>query len=1031
MLYKGMLAAGCSIAALMAMPATAGAQTTPEAPAATAAGEGQDQDPVTTSGDPVAAAKIDAERGRPGSAESGNDIVVTGTRIARPNNASAAPITTTTAAEIAQQGATTIEEVLNRLPQVQANAEQNYAESNGQQRIKLRSLGFERTLTLVDGLRLGIQNGMDVSIIPNALVDRVDVLSGGASSVYGSDAVAGVVNFILKKNYEGVTLTGNYSFFNHDNRDNAVTDAARSAFFPARSGMVNDGGRAALSFTAGKTLFDGAVNITGFAAYRSSSQVSLGDRATSACEVTQTIATGALSCTRSTYTAAGTILPWAGDNARRTLVNAPDGSGGFAPYNSGPGTAVNPFDDIPFQRNFSRINTGAFLRARLSSDIELYSTALFYRDRSYNTLPNRLYSFTAFGTDPYQVNCDNPFLSGSQRTTLCGAQATGLVPLDIRYRFDGLPLVQNRFENKGLRITAGLRGRVLDDAWSYDVAGVYSRGKSTTIYPAAPTFERVNRALNVVSVDGRPTCVAAITGADRDCVPFNAFKPFNNDAAAVNYMFLSADGTQSIVPRMWQGLAVLSGDLGKYGITSPFANQGVALAFGSEFRAESFTSTADAQFRLTNGGEDVTYTQNVWEVNAEAQAPLIEKRAFTELLQVNGGYRMSKYNRLQGQFSTWKVEGLWAPVSDITFRASFNKAQRAPTVIQADQASSIYYATNGSRNDPCASSPDPNSSDPKVRLAPTATLEQCRRTGLPDALYGSADISCPDQLCTIRNGGFGLKPETAYTKTLGVVLRPRMLKGLTVSADRFVIDLKDSINYFAAADFLNGCLLTGLDYYCRGVVRNPGSYTLTSAAADNSPTGWIAQGTSNGYKQQSHGWDFQGQYNLGLGAGGSLELSFNGTLMTYVGGQDSPDVPPRNCVGYYGVGCGESLPKWKHGLRATWGSADQVIHTSVNWRHIAPMTITYNADASTGIPLDPDQLRRFYTGVPAYDYIDLSLSFDIAKRYTLRASVNNLFDRDPPLVPDSRSTLGLLRANTMFNYDLLGRQIVVGVTTTF
>ncbi|MGT2513536.1 TonB-dependent receptor plug domain-containing protein [Sphingomonas panni] len=157
-------------------------------------------------------------------------IVVTGTRIVRPNNKSAAPIATVTAQEIQAQGATTIEEVLNRLPQVAPNAEQNYAESSGRQRIKLRSLGFERTLTLVDGLRLGIQNGMDVGIIPASLVERIDVLSGGASSVYGSDAVSGVVNFILKKNFDGVELNANYSFYNQQNRENAVTDAARRAF---------------------------------------------------------------------------------------------------------------------------------------------------------------------------------------------------------------------------------------------------------------------------------------------------------------------------------------------------------------------------------------------------------------------------------------------------------------------------------------------------------------------------------------------------------------------------------------------------------------------------------------------------------------------------------------------------------------------------------------------------------------------------------------------------------------------------------
>ncbi len=1021
MIFKSILATSCCLAALLATPAQAQVVDAPVT-------DEQDRD-STTSGDPVATAKLAADRERTGDTADRDEIIVTGTRIVRPNNQSAAPVTTVTAADIAAQGAVTIEDVMNRLPQVQANSEQNYAESDGRQRIKLRNLGYERTLTLLDGLRLGIQNGLDVGVIPTALIERTDVLNGGASSVYGSDAISGVINFILKKNFDGVTLTGNYSFFNHDNRENVVTDAARRAFFPVRTGSANDGARVDVTLAVGRTLFGGDVNISGFVNYRQSQQVSLDDRSTSACEVSQVIATGVLNCTRSTFTQTGTILPQSGANAGRVLVNNPDGSRTFVNFNSGPGTATDPFDDLPFQRAFKRINAGGFLTARLSSDIELYSTALLYRDRSFNTLPNRIFNFGAYGPTPYRVNCDNPFLSASQRTTLCGTQAAGTVPIDVRYRFDGLPRVQNRFENKGIRISGGLRGRVLDDAWSYDVAGVFSRNTSTNNFPAFPDFDRVNRSLNVVNVNGIPTCVARAT--DPACVPFNAFIPFNNDAAANNYLFTDVDGTQGSISQLWQGLAVLSGDLGKYGITSPFADQGVAVAFGSEFRAERFTSTADDQFRLTNGGTDATFRQNVFEVNAEVQAPLIEKRRFTELLQVNGGYRVSKYNRLNGTFDTWKVEGLWAPIADITFRGSYNKAQRAPTVIEADQASNVNYVTVGSRNDPCASRPDPNSANPNVRLPATASLEQCRRTGLPDNLYNTAAISCPDQACTIRNGGFGLTPETAYTTTFGVVLRPRFLKGLTVSVDRFLINLNDSINFFSANDFLNGCLTTGLEYYCRGVVRNPGTFTLSSPPAGNPTTGFFAQGTSNGFRSKSHGWDFQGQYTLGLGGAGSLDMSFSGSLTTLAGGQDSPDATPRNCVGYYGPGCGESLPKWKHGLRTTWTSPDKVVNLSVNWRHIGPMTIVYNADPSTGIPIDAPQRRRFFTGVNAYNYLDLSTSFDIAKSFTLRVSVNNLFDRDPPVIPDSRNLLGLLRNNTMYNYDLLGRQIVAGASVRF
>ena len=153
----------------------------------------------------AAQTRVAAITGTPQASGDG-EVIVTGTRIARPNLASASPITSVTAQDIQAQAPLNVEEVLNRLPQVAPDAQQNYQDSDGRQRIKLRSLGFERTLTLVDGKRLGTMNGADVGMIPASLLQRVDILSGGASSVYGSDAVSGVVNFILRKDFDGVRV---------------------------------------------------------------------------------------------------------------------------------------------------------------------------------------------------------------------------------------------------------------------------------------------------------------------------------------------------------------------------------------------------------------------------------------------------------------------------------------------------------------------------------------------------------------------------------------------------------------------------------------------------------------------------------------------------------------------------------------------------------------------------------------------------------------------------------------------------------
>ena len=1015
MLFRGLLATSCCVAALVALPASAQALSDTN--------DSQAQD---------APAQIAAGADPAGDTDSG-DIVVTGTRIVRLNNRSAAPIVTTTAAEIAAQGATTIEEVINRLPQVQVNSEQNFSDSEGRQRIKLRSLGYERTLMLIDGLRIGLANTVDVGIIPTALVERVDVLTGGASSVYGSDAVSGVVNFVLKKNFEGIRLDANYSFFNHDNRANDVTDAVRRAGFNSATGMANDGGRTDVSLAAGVNLFDDKVNISGFVNYRKSDLVRLRDRSFSQCEVLQPSNTAQLSCSRASYTPAGTIIPRAGAQAGQVLVNNPNGNGTFIPINSGPvGSSANPYDDWAFQRPFNRLNAGGFLTAQIADNVELYATGLYYRDKSYNTQLNRNFSYTAYGEGdvPFRVNCDNPFLSASQAQVLCGTNAGvagATAPLDVRYRFDGLPLVEQKFTNEGYRIVAGLRGRVLDDVWSYDVAGMLSRAKLDTIDVPFARFDNINRSLNVVNVGGRPTCRSVVDGTDPSCVPFNAFTPFNQDAALNNYLFGGETGGISTrIPRLLQFVGTVSGDLGKYGITSPFAEQGLAIALSGEYREEMERTIVNEIYQENNpgGAQNQRFTQSILEGNVELQAPLVENQSWTKLLQVNAGYRLSKYNRLDGKFGTWKVEGLWSPVSDITFRGSYNKSQAAPGVGAAAGAANVFW-NQGFYADPCAPQP---SSTGGPRTAPSATLQQCRNTGLPDNLYGSETLICPDDRCTVREGGFDLAPESAFTTTVGVVFRPRFIPGLTVSVDRWLIDLEDQLTFLNPSDWINECLNTGNDYFCRGIVRAPNG-TLSSPPGSSPTSGWVSRGSVNGYKSQSHGWDFQGQYNVSLGGAGSLDMGFNGTLMTRVGTQGAPTVEPRDCTGYFGTGCGESMPTWAHQFRTTWTTADRVASVSLNWRHRSAMLMTVYAPADTGIPALPDSDRRDqYPGIKAYDWFDVALSFDINKQMTFRLAANNIFDRDPPLVPDSRARIGLLRGNTIMGYDLLGRQIVAGIS---
>lgn len=422
------------------------------------------------------------------------------------------------------------------------------------------------------------------------------------------------------------------------------------------------------------------------------------------------------------------------------------------------------------------------------------------------------------------------------------------------------------------------------------------------------------------------------------------------------------------------------------------------------------------------------------------QLPLVQDRPFAHLLQANGGYRLSKYSSNPERFTTWKLEGLYAPVRDLTLRASFNKAQRAPTVVEAFQASNINFSRQGgSQNDFCApvtrQIQDPNNPNGTITTtAPLASREICRATGLSDALYGSTTLLCPNDQCTVRSGGFTADPETAYTQTYGIVVKPSFIRGLVFSVDRYRIKINNSLGYNDDSYYTDGCLRSNGDsFFCSGIVRAANG-TLYAAAAGNPTSGFIRAGTTNYYFSIARGWDFQSSYALGLGSVGRVDFDFNGSLTTFAGGQDSPVQPKRNCAGYFGNGCGQLLPKWSHGLRTTYTTADNVFNASFNWRYVGSLTNANNSGdpaISGASATNPNPAQTTFGRIAPVSYFDLALTFNIARQFAFRIIANNLLDKVPPILPNSYN-IALARNNTIpARYDSLGRQIAIGTTITF
>lgn len=737
-----------------------------------------------------------------------------------------------------------------------------------------------------------------------------------------------------------------------------------------------------------------------------------------------------MNCQLNNYNANGAITPQSGANAGTVFVNNPNGTNSFVANGSAPGVATNYNEDYSLQRQDNRINAGGFVTLHLSDAAEIYANGLWFRDSSYSSSFTPTYSYTSFGTTPYQVNCNNPYLSAQQATTICGAAAgtSALAPIDVRYRLDGALDLADHYLNRGTRISGGIRGNFAK-AWHYDIGGVYAGSHQETAYANYTDPAHVNNALQVVNVNGVPTCLSAINGSDRSCVPFNAFQTGLSNPAAIGYLFSGSNGVSTVNTQLYDVVGTVQGDLDKYGITSPWAEQGVAIAIGGEYREDHFQGFADATYRLVNGGSDQTLQQNAKEGYVEVQVPIAQHHAFVDQLQFNGAYRASKYSGNDQTFSTYKLEAIWAPVPDITFRGSFNRAQRAPTVVEQYQALNTSYGVQGgSQNDFCASTADPN--NPGQYLGPKASAAVCAATGLPSSLYGSRTLSCPNDQCTVRYGGFTVNPETAYTKTFGVILKPRFLPGLTLSVDRFLIDLSDSIGYNDDTYFYNGCQLTGDPFYCSKFVRNADG-TLYSPASGNPTSGYIRAGTTNYYKSKSHGWDFQGQYDLRMGSAGALNFLFDGSLATLIGGQDATILPAYNCAnGYYGGPCGQIIPHWAHSLRSTYATQDQRFTASLNWRYTGSLTNISNSGLTT-LGYSAANQRTDYYRISPQSYFDLSVSIAFGKRFVLRAAANNILDKAAPIVPDSY-TYGLSRANTLpQRYDSLGRQIAIGTSVRF
>ena len=1002
------------------------------------------------------------------------EVVVTGSRIPVPANITAtSPTTIVSSQDIRLQGTTDITDLMNQLPQNIIGGNSDFGNNSspltstgGFTTVDLRGLGPQRTLVLVNGRRLGTGDpstanqdvAPDIDQIPVPLIERVDVVTGGASATYGSDAIAGVVNFILKKDFEGIQIDGQYGFAQHDQHNTMVegllgANDPNSGFTAQPSvptGSIRDGYKHDLSILMGQNFDDGKGNFTGYFVYHQQQPVTASARDFSDCQlasngdIASPTYTGVecLGSSNSNRFNPEGVAPGLG--TRYTVVGNQ-----FLPW---PQAGSNPpaifdFNNFEYlQRQDKRFQAGFMAHEELNSHVQPYMEFGWMDDKSQAVVaPSGLF----IGGDPFTsdgnelVNCSNPLLSAQEQALLCTpAQIAGDLAnpgskgnsADVsigRRNIEGGGRT-SFYEHNNIRAVLGTRGDVVD-GWTYDAYTSYYYVTTFQSNLDYLDYGKINNALQVTSnAQGQPVCISG-----GQCVPWNIFQTGGVTQAALNY--LSTPGTAYGNNTEQIAHIDFTGELGRYGVQLPWANDAAAVNFGYEHRKDTVTFNPDGA--ETSGDlagfsgalVNINEHYDIDEAFAELRLPIAHGQTGIYDLTTDVGYRYSNYDTT-GSTNTYKFEVQYAPIQSARLRFSFDHAIRAPNLIELFVAPS-FGQENVVGVDPCAG-------------VPSASLVQCEHTGVTPAQYGDGVhanniIQCVAGQCgQVIEGNTQLKPEVASTWSLGLTLTPSALPGFSASVDYYHIKLEDQIGNLPFAAILNGCLIADNPIYCSQIVRTPQGSLAGATVAGG---GYFLQKDFNLGLTIVSGFDLQMNYRHALpGNWGSISAALNGAYLWHSSETPYPGSGSFDCAGLFGSTCnsttqGSVNPRWRHNLRVTWETPADVL-LSAQWRFIGPTTFDNNSnnpllqgaeEGAAGSNEAFPYYDQYNARIPGYSYLDLTAVWHVMKQLELRAGVSNVLDKDPPIVPSYDITANSGPANSFAAYDYLGREVFLAFTAKF
>lgn len=974
------------------------------------------------------------------------EVIVTGSRLPPVPGASISPVTSLSAADITATGLTRMEDVLNTLPMFFANMTANVSNgADGTAAVNLRGLGNQRTLVLVDGLRLGPgsadgRNWSDVNQIPAAMVARVDVLTGGTSAVYGADAVAGVVNFIMNQHFEGVRLDAGYHLYEHDNSNqDGVAQLVSESGYQLPPSRVDTGFGKSVALLVGSDFADHTANATGYVTFDKQAAVLQSQYDYSACQVSLVPPSGppftGLGCGGSGVAAGGQFFAFSKDGSTTLLDDTVDPrTGALRPYTAR--DAYNFQAENYYLTPNVRWTAGAFVHAELDAHAEVYANFMGMR--------NSMSAQTAPGGDFYGfafVPCADPLLTAEEIATLCtpanlaanggsyevngGKDYPGLNMQIGRRNVEGGGRIET-FLNEMSRVVVGIKGS-FDSAWSYNV---HAQRGTTDIHDSLDNYfgmYQLEQALNVLPGPGGPVCggVTGLAGplvgsgsafaSNPKCVPWNIWVPGGVTAAAVDSLYVPLLVSGSVTEQVVSGSATV--DLGHYGVRLPAAQLGLQLNVGVEWRQEQSAYLPNDEVQQGNVSGlsapilPVAGGFTTREVFSEARLPLASQRFLAENLWVDVGLRYSSYSTGFAT-NTYKLGLLWAPMSEVSLRGSYQRAVRAPDVGELFAPQSI--SGDGS-TDPCEGP------------TPSASLAACELSGVKKAQYGQIPASPAGIYNGLQGGNPQLQPEIADTYTVGVLVQPSEVPNLRLSVDYFHIRVAGVMGVIGADTIVLNCLASvgnpqEAARFCPLIHRD------TEGTLWLSGQGYVSDLEVNEGELSTRGVDTDLSYRVSLRSAGALLMSISGTHLQSLQTTPLAGSGSYECAGYFGTTCGVA-PKWRHVLNVNWAGPWNELQLGVRWSYLAgtESELTSASPFLAGVAYPP------LAHIPAYSYFDVTGALAIGTSITLRLGVNNVLDKAPPLLVTGTDCDEVYCNGNTFGgtYRSLGRYLFARITAQF